>query len=132
MSRYKEWLPTPTSSETVSPQTEQQWEPIELPNGMLNPQYIESAFAVVMQEYVAARHPGHKPNRVQRIQELFRNRQYQSLTLNELSEPFAGLSNPNEVAQSTLSWINRTFIRLGLEIEIDRFTSYRIRRCSRE
>ncbi len=105
--------------------------PIELPNGELNPEYIGWGFQKVAaeQEDTSAKwRPSSPPTRFGRIWDAFKRHNYQPATLDELAEPFTQAKDPLDAVQTTISLFNRVFVKLGVELELERFTSYRVRR----
>lgn len=61
---------------------------------------------------------GRKPVRIQRIREGFRGRENEYVPLDDLAIAFEGKKNPRKYAASTISWLNKTFKELDINLEI--------------
>ena len=73
-------------------------------------------------------HPRRKPIRARRIWSVFTRHNNNSVNLEEMAEVFDDTSDPRKSASSAVSWINRTFKALGIDLEIESSTVYRIHR----
>ena len=71
--------------------------------------------------------PRRKPVRAQRIWGVFNRRKNESVSLEEMAEAFADTTDPRKSASSAVSWINRAFIGLGIDLKIESSTVYQIR-----
>lgn len=96
---------------------------------LVDPVYAEYAFQRVIeeQEDEYTKHPRRSPVRVRRVWDTFRGRETEPISLTELAVPFAETKDPERSAQTAISWLNRTFGRLGLNLEVERSTYYRLR-----
>ena len=91
---------------------------------------IASAFQCVIDEQQAGYggQPRLKPIRARRIWSVFTRHNNNSVNLEEMAEVFDDTSDPRKSASSAVSWINRTFKALGIDLEIESSTVYRIHR----
>ena len=89
---------------------------------------IAAAFQSVIdeQETGYGGQPRRKPVRARRIWSVFTRHNNNSVNLEEMAEVFDDTSDPRKSASSAVSWINRTFNALGIDLEIESSTVYRI------
>lgn len=89
---------------------------------------IAVAFQRVIDEQQAGYggQPRRKPVRARRIWSVFNRHKNYLVSLGEMAEVFDDTSDPRKSASSAISWINRTFNALGIDLEIESSTVYQI------
>lgn len=117
------------SLSSIHPEKYEDSIPLELPNGQLNPLYIENAFQTLIAtlEKNYNRHPGRFPVRIQRIRDAFHGRETEFVPLDEIVQNFKlTTSRPEYASLSAISALNKIFRELNIGLEIERVSAYRI------
>jgi hypothetical protein len=132
MSRTPENFPDGMGNHTPSEQTPFHNTPVELPNGQLNPQYVEYAFNRLIEEQRKnyQQHPGRFPVRVQRIWNILRGRENDVISIQALIVPFLETHDPDDSMRDAIRYTNQILEKAGIDLEIKHVTAYQLCRRS--
>ena len=90
---------------------------------------VAEAFQAVIDKQQAGYdgQPRRTPIRALRIWRVFDQHKYDEVSLEEMADAFADTLDPRKSASSAISWINRSFKALRMDLKIGSSTVYRLR-----
>lgn len=98
--------------------------------GQVDPEVASECFQAILYK----EHPhyegkrGRPATRVQRVWNVFRQREYKPVSLNEMAEEFSEAKHPRQSASSAVAWSDDAFHQLDLNLKIESMTVKRNRK----